>query len=50
MYERVKWWQMESESGKMQENERVKALRLRALGKDFHPLCFKCQVGDGESE
>ena len=21
------------------------APRLRALGKDFHPLCFKCQVG-----
>ena len=23
------------------------APRLRALGKDFHPLCFKCQVIGG---
>ena len=54
-----KWKMSESKSGKcqklksgkcqkvkveMKESERTKAPRLRALGKDFHPLCFRCKV------
>ena len=32
---------------KVSKSEIVKArlLRLLVLGKDFHPLCFKCQEG-----